>query len=116
MPQAAAGSRIEPPVSVPIAPSARPDATATAEPLEEPPAQCPTRHGFRACPWWALSPNGPIASSLMLSLPSVTAPAATSRATAVQSCSSRKYSAVRVPQEVGQPWMKHRSLKASGTP
>ena len=116
MPQAAAGRRMDPPVSDPTAPRARPAATATAEPLEEPPVQCPARHGFWACPWWALSPKGPIASSVMLSLPSVTAPAAASRATTVQSCSARKYSAVLVPQEVGSPRMKHRSLKASGTP
>ncbi len=57
-----------------------------------------------------------MASSVMLSLPRVTAPAATSRATAVQSCSAVKYSAVRVPQEVGSPRMKQRSLNASGTP
>ena len=37
MPQHAAGSRMEPVVSVPSATSARPLATATAEPLEEPP-------------------------------------------------------------------------------
>jgi hypothetical protein len=39
---------MDPPVSLPTAPSARPAATATAEPLEEPPEQCPARHGFRA--------------------------------------------------------------------
>ena len=37
MPQQAAGNRMEPPVSVPSAPRASPAATATAEPLEEPP-------------------------------------------------------------------------------
>ena len=57
-----------------------------------------------------------MASSVMLSLPRVTAPAPTSRATAVQSCSAVKYRAVRVPQEVGNPWMKQRSLNAIGTP
>ena len=36
-PQQAAGTRIDPPVSVPIAISARPAATAAAEPLDEPP-------------------------------------------------------------------------------
>ncbi len=37
IPQHAAGMRIEPPVSVPIAKSARPAATAAADPLEDPP-------------------------------------------------------------------------------
>ena len=50
MPQAAAGRRMEPPVSVPMAPSASPAATATPEPLDEPPVQCSTAQGLRACP------------------------------------------------------------------
>ena len=37
MPVNAAGWRIEPPVSVPVAPSARCAATAAAEPPDEPP-------------------------------------------------------------------------------
>ena len=37
MPQKAAGWRIEPPVSVPVAPSAQRAATAAAEPPDEPP-------------------------------------------------------------------------------
>ena len=37
MPQQAAGTRMEPPVSVPNETSAEPFATATAEPLDEPP-------------------------------------------------------------------------------
>src|SRR3982074_2190504 len=57
-----------------------------------------------------------MASSVMLSLPRDTAPAARSRVTAVQYWSAVKYSAVRVPQEVGRPRMKQRSLNASGTP
>ena len=44
-----------------------------------------------------------MASSVMLSLPRYTAPAARSRVTAVQSCSAVKYSAVAVPHEVGRP-------------
>ena len=37
-PQQAAGSRIEPPVSLPSVPRTNPAATAAAEPLDEPPA------------------------------------------------------------------------------
>ena len=60
----------------------RPDG---AEPLLEPPVIWPSRHGFCASPWWSLSPKGPIASSAMLSLPRVIAPAAVSLLTAVHS-------------------------------
>jgi hypothetical protein len=49
-PQQAAGSRMEPPVSLPSAPSAKPAATAAAEPLLEPPAQWPGFHGFWTSP------------------------------------------------------------------
>src|SRR5205823_3644172 len=84
-PQQAAGSRIEPPVSLPRAPTTKPAATAAAEPLEEPPAAWPRFHGFWTSPWWGLSPKGPSASSVMLSLPSVTAPASPRRPPALHS-------------------------------
>src|SRR5262245_54214154 len=102
-PQHAAGSRIEPPVSVPTVAAANPAATAPPEPLEEPPVQWPGRHGLCASPWCALSPKGPMASSDMLSLPSPTAPAASIRRAASHSCSARKYSDVFVPHDVGRP-------------
>ena len=50
MPQNAAGQRTEPPVSVPRARSARPDATAAAEPPEEPPGTRETSRGLRVGP------------------------------------------------------------------
>ena len=56
MPQNEAGWRIEPPVSVPVAPSASRAATAAAEPPEEPPGTStapgsPARfHGFSTGP------------------------------------------------------------------
>ena len=75
----------------------------TPEPLEEPPETWPAFHGLSTLPWCGLSPNGPSASSVMFSLPSVTAPAACRRATAVESRSLRKYSAVFVPHDVGRP-------------
>jgi hypothetical protein len=48
--QQAAGSLIEPPVSLPSAPSANPAATAAPEPLLEPPEQWPDFHGFCTSP------------------------------------------------------------------
>ena len=50
IPQQAAGMRIEPPESVPSAASARPAASAAAEPPLEPPAIRPSRSGFGTVP------------------------------------------------------------------
>ena len=50
MPQQAAGSRIDPPVSVPSAPRKKPAATPAPEPLDDPPAQCPARQGLSTSP------------------------------------------------------------------
>ena len=79
MPAKAAGWRIEPPVSVPVAPRHRPAATAAAEPPDEPPgtsfASDPSRrHGLTAGPKHEVSLDEPMANSSLLSLPSITAP------------------------------------------
>ena len=50
MPQLLAGTRTEPPVSVPRAKSANPQATAAAEPLEDPPGTRSGAAGFRGVP------------------------------------------------------------------
>ncbi|MNW56788.1 hypothetical protein D3C74_345300 [compost metagenome] len=49
-PQYADGTRTEPPVSVPSAKSTSPEATATAEPLEEPPGIRPLARGLTGVP------------------------------------------------------------------
>src|SRR4051794_14807515 len=49
-PQHAAGIRIEPPVSVPSAPSTRPSASAAADPPLDPPAVRPGNDGFGTTP------------------------------------------------------------------
>ena len=46
MPQLLAGTRTEPPVSVPIAKSTRPQATADADPFDEPPVTRSGAAGF----------------------------------------------------------------------
>src|SRR5690242_13478190 len=90
VPVKAAGWRIEPPVSVAVAPRHSRAATAAAEPPEEPPgtrcapsiaplALAPTfepwrRHGFTTGPKHEVSFDEPIANSSLLSLPSITAP------------------------------------------
>src|SRR5215831_6351384 len=80
-PHHAAGSRTEPPVSVPIAQGARPAATATPEPLLEPPGVRATAgsHGFHGVPRCWLVPQPPIANSTVCVLPSTISPAATRR-------------------------------------
>src|SRR5437773_8930557 len=76
-----AGSRTEPPVSVPIAQGAKPAATATPEPLLEPPGVRATvgSHGFHGVPRCWLVPHPPIANSTVCVLPMTIIPAATRR-------------------------------------
>src|SRR5690348_15590713 len=84
-PQNEAGCLIEPPVSDPSVMTAMLAATAAADPPEDPPGtrlvSCGLRTGWNA----EFSLDEPIANSSQFSLPSITAPAASSRATAVQS-------------------------------
>src|SRR3984957_14838846 len=79
-PHHAAGSRTDPPGSVPIAPGAPPRGTATPEPLLDPPgARATSRsHGFHGVPMWWLVPQPPIANSTVWVLPSTIMPAAIS--------------------------------------
>ncbi len=79
MPQAAAGTRIDPPVSVPIVAIAMPETTETADPPLDPPALRDTSIGLRTAPN-ALTPLVvPKANSWRFVLPTSTAPAAFSR-------------------------------------
>src|SRR6476659_8094091 len=83
IPQSAAGWRIEPPVSVPIAQGASRPATAAAEPPEDPPGTRPSSHGFSTGPYAEFSFEDPIANSSMFTLPSTRAPALRRPRTAV---------------------------------
>src|SRR5437764_7227259 len=79
VPVRAAGWRIEPPVSVPVAPRQSPAATAAAEPPDEPPGTSGVlapffRHGEITGPKYDVSFDEPMANSSLLSLPSMTAP------------------------------------------
>jgi hypothetical protein len=79
MPHRAAGWRIEPPVSVPVAMGTMRAATAAAEPPEEPPGTLLVFQGLRVGPKWEFSLDEPMANSSMLVLPTITVPAALSR-------------------------------------
>ena len=59
MPQQAAGMRIDPPVSVPIAKSTDPEATAAAEPLDDPPTIRSGNFGFTGVPVNSFRPVTP---------------------------------------------------------
>src|SRR5271170_5276589 len=79
MPQNAAGWRIDPPVSVPVDPMAMREATAAADPPEEPPgtsfALLPARcHGFSTGPNAEVMLEEPMANSSRFALPRNTAP------------------------------------------
>ena len=84
-PVSAAGWRIEPPVSVPVAAVTSRAATAAAEPPEEPPGTQSDCHGLRTGPYQLVSFDEPIANSSMLVFPIITQPAAASRSTTVAS-------------------------------
>ncbi len=79
--QQAAGSRIEPPVSLPSPSSQSPAASAAAFPLEDPPVVRPGRAGLETVPYHGFWPITDHANSGRLAFPITTAPAATSRST-----------------------------------
>ncbi len=117
-PHSDAGMRIDPPVSEPMAAGAMPAATATAEPLLEPPAtRCVVMsHGFHGAPIGWLRPKPPNANSTMCVLPSGIMPAASSRVSAVPVWSDTRPSQVFDPAVVCRPFRCIRSLSAIGRP
>ena len=118
IPHQAAGSRTEPPVSVPMATGARPAATATPEPLEEPPGvRCTARsQGFHGVPRCVLVPKLPIANSTVWVLPRTIMPAAMSRSASVAVTGDTRSTHTFDPPVVTRPSRSTRSLSAMGTP
>ena len=94
-PQKLAGTRTEPPVSVPSAVSQMPAATAAAEPDEEPPGTRPGAATLRGVPSKAFSPRMPSETSSVIVLPIRVAPASSKVCTAQACC-------VGVGRPVGQ--------------
>ncbi|MNV32065.1 hypothetical protein D3C71_1233920 [compost metagenome] len=117
-PFSAAGIRTEPPVSEPSAAGARPAATATPDPLDEPPGMraCRRSQGLRGVPMTGLVPHPPNANSTMWVLPSITMPASSKRVAAVAVTVLRRSRQASEPAVVTWPWMSQRSLTATGTP
>src|SRR4051794_7164046 len=103
MPHQAAGPRIEPPVSEPIAPMHRPAATAAPEPEDEPDGSRAGSQGLRAGGHGRSNEEPPMANSQVASLPRTTAPASRSSRTVVASSvgtwslNSAEWPVVRMP-------------------
>jgi hypothetical protein len=112
-PQNAAGIRVEPPVSLPVASGMRRAARAPAEPALEPPVVTFRFQGFLASPKTSMLPA---ANSVVLSLPRQMAPASRKRATTVASSFATKPRIVRDPAAVGSPRTWKMSLCATGMP
>src|SRR3990170_3904717 len=122
MPVSAAGWRIEPPVSVPVAAGASRAETAALLPPEEPPGARSAfpppawRHGLTTLPKWLVSFDEPIANWSMLSLPSMPAPASHNFWLTVLSYSGTKPSRMWLPAVVCTPRGQNRSFIPIGTP
>jgi hypothetical protein len=82
VPQSAAGTRIEPPVSVPMAIGTIPAPTAVPDPPDDPPGDVAGSHGLRTGPNQWFSDENPKAYSWSPVRPTTMAPAASKRATA----------------------------------
>src|SRR5262245_6268907 len=116
MPQHAAGLRIEPPVSVPVAPGHRNAATAAPEPPLEPPGERSSAPGLRVGPYHGLSVVEPAANSWVLHLPIGTAPASRSRRTASASSAGTLSRKNDEPWVVRTPAVSKMSFTPIGTP
>src|SRR5580692_93773 len=117
-PQQAAGIRTEPPVSVPSATSASPVATATAEPLDDPPGRRRGSSGFTGVPDQVFVPTADQHSSVRFALPTMAAP---ERRAAATTAASRAAGLARSaitgqPTVVGTPSTSMQSFTASRTP
>ena len=112
----AAGWRIDPPVSDPMASGAWNAASAAALPPPDPPGTRSTFHGLRVGPYAEFSVELPIANSSMFVLPRIGMPAARSRAVTVASYGDVQPSRIFDPQVVGMSVVVNTSLSASGTP
>src|SRR5579862_1346111 len=121
MPDSAAGWRIDPPVSVPVAPMQRFAATAAAEPPDDPPGttvrlEFRGRQGLVTGSNQQFSFDEPMANSSMLVLPSNTAPAFHRFCVTVDSYGGTKFSRMRLPAVVRTSLVQKRSLMAKGMP
>src|SRR6516165_7791235 len=115
-PHSAAGCRMDPPVSDPSAIGMRPAATPAADPPLVPPGIRSSAHGLRTGPNAEFSFDEPIANSSQFVLPTMTAPASSSRETTVASYGGTYCSSMRDEAVVRTPRVQMLSFTAIGTP
>src|SRR4051812_5273838 len=113
VPVQAAGMRTEPPLSVPIAASARPAASAAALPPLDPPGVRSGAIGLGTQPKWSFSLVTPHANSCRLVFPTLTYPPASRSATAGAVASGTWSAKIADPYVVRTPAVSKRSLTAS---
>ena len=89
VPHSAAGTRTEPPVSVPIAIEVMPADTAAPDPPDDPPGDVSGSHGFLTAPMCGFSDENPKAHSWRPVRPTMTAPASSSLDTHVADAEAR---------------------------
>src|SRR5947207_3381638 len=107
---------MDPPVSDPKAIGTIPAATDTADSPLDPPGIRSSAHGLRTGPKAEFSLDEPMANSSQFVLPTTTAPAASSRATAVASNGGTNCSKIREDAVVRTPRVQRLSFTAIGTP
>src|SRR6476659_7973978 len=114
MPQALAGLRTLPPVSVPSAKGKNPPPSPAPEPEEEPPGWWSRFHGLRAGGQGRSKLGPPMANSWVDNLPITIAPAARSRATPAASAAAGVAGITLEWQVVGKPATSMMSLIPTG--
>src|SRR6266571_552127 len=113
VPQRVQGDEIEPSVSDPMANATQPAAVAAAGPADDPLEPWFGFQGLRVVPPYQTSP---CASAPSVNFATSTAPAASSRLTAIASSSMVWFSKPAAPQVVGYPFTASKSLAPQGSP
>ena len=116
MPQWAAGCLIEPPVSEPRARSVKPEATAAAEPPDDPPAVLSISKGFLTGPKYEVSVVFPMPNSSILVLPMIDMPVCSRRSTTVAEYGGIKSLSILEAHVVRMPLTQMLSLTAMVLP
>jgi hypothetical protein len=112
-----AGIRMEPPPSVPSASAQNRAESAAEEPPDDPPGVLRLFHGLRVMPVSGESVEPFQPNSGVVVFPMKTAPASRNRATVgASSFQGPVASTVSDPRRVGHPFVRRRSLIATGTP
>src|SRR5690242_19033822 len=116
IPLKCAGTRIDPPPSLPTPPAEHPDAMAAASPPLEPPGVRARSQGLFVRPYKRLSVSHAIKSSGVLVTPSTMAPADRKRDTKTASFAATLPARNRVPDSQRIPAVAMELLMLSGTP